>query len=151
MTTQTSGERSHPHAAAGPRSPGGLGIRPCVSCLWGEGGRRRARLTAVSCGNQGIINTVSLLRLPPPPPGLENKQEAQGRGRGAAGGRKGRPSRGAAGDTGTCAGTRGRTRTAAAAGAVPTLVDRFLSLWSSVTLGFLICSMGIISVLTAPK
>lgn len=106
------------HLAARPRSPEGLGIRPCISCLWGEGGRWRACLTAVSCWTQGIINTISLLRLPPspslpPPPGLENKQASTGSagqgGAGPPGGRKGRPNRGTAGDTGTRTGTRART------------------------------------------
>lgn len=103
----------------------GLGIRPCVSCLWGEGGRR-ACLTAVSCWNQGVINTISLLRLPPPrslppPAGLKNKQaqEAQGRGAGA----RGRLAAGRAGPAGEPRGTgghawaHGHTRTATGAGA----------------------------------
>lgn len=100
--------------------PESLGIRPCVSCPLGEGGRRRACLTAVSCWNQGIINTISLLLLPPPPslpppppPGLANKQAVTGSpgqgGAGPPGGRKGRPSWGAAGDTGTRTGTRAHT------------------------------------------
>lgn len=93
----------------------GFGIRPCVSCLWGEGGRR-ACLTVVSCWNQGVINTISLLRLPPPrslppPAGLKNKQaqEAQGRGgegRGAAWRQEGPAQQGSRRGQGTRMGTR---------------------------------------------
>lgn len=86
----------------------GFGIRPCVSCLWGEGGRR-ACLTVVSCWNQGVINTISLLRLPPPrslppPAGLKNKQAQEAQGRGAA---RGRLAAGRAGPAGEPRGTGG--------------------------------------------
>lgn len=90
--------------------------------LLGEGGRRRACLTAVSCWNQGIINTISLLLLPPPPPpGLANKQAVTGSpGQGGAG----PPAAGRAGPAREPRGTRGharahgRTRTGTAAGAL---------------------------------
>lgn len=97
--------------------------------LLGEGGRRRACLTAVSCWNQGIINTISLLLPPPPPPGLANKQAVTGSpGQGGAG----PPAAGRAGPAREPRGTRGharahgRTRTGTAAGAAQILADHFL-------------------------
>lgn len=95
----------------------------------------------------GVINTISLLRpppprSPPPPAGLKNKQaqEAQGRGvAGAAWRQEGPAQQGRRGGQGD---THGHTGTATGAGARQIPVGRFLSLWPSLTLSFLICSMG---------
>lgn len=119
--------------------PESLGIRPCVSCPLGEGGRRRACLTAVSCWNQGII----IIRFPSfscrrrrrcrrrrHQGSQTNKQSQEAQGRGA----RGRPAAGRAGPAGEPRGTRGharahgRTRTGTVAGAVQILMDHFLSL-----------------------
>lgn len=65
---RTSGEIPTPTAAPGPSAAGRAEasrepwhIRPCVSCLLGEGGRRRACLTAVSSAETRAL----LIRFPP--------------------------------------------------------------------------------------